>query len=215
MPAYPLADQNYSFGFFVRRFLTFMKQTLIAAAMLSVASFAAQADVLGATAGYNYWETSDFGAFQTGYVQFEHFIPLVPNAAVRYGKVDDSKLSFHSYDAYGYYEILDNDLASVDFGFGLRRFNNGELKGRSFSDTVPMINAEVEFLKALPLYGFMRVSIWAKNSDSRFQGMEAGVRYDLFPILSLQAGYRVYDLDVKLDDKETLKGFTAGLRLDI
>ncbi|MCL6269495.1 hypothetical protein M3P05_06015 [Sansalvadorimonas sp. 2012CJ34-2] len=191
-----------------------MKKILTAAAILSAVSSLTQAGVLGATAGYNYWATSDFGAFQTGYAQFEHFIPLLPNAAVRFGKVDDKKLNFKSYDAYGYYELLDNDMVSVDLGAGLRRFNNGELKGQSFSDTVPMVNAEAEFFKALPTYGYARVDL-GRSSDSRFQDMEAGVRFDVLTGFSIQAGYRVYDLDMNMKNKETVRGFTAGLRLDI
>ena len=81
-----------------------MKKSLIAALALMAASSSAQA-LVEVKAGYNYLKTNDSGQVRTVYGNFEHFVPLIPNAAVRIDKLDADKLSFTGFDASGYYTV--------------------------------------------------------------------------------------------------------------
>ncbi|MGI9276702.1 MAG: hypothetical protein ACR2PT_17895 [Endozoicomonas sp.] len=193
-----------------------MKKSLLAVAVLLAGASNAHA-IVGAKAGYNYWMTANHDKMHTVYGQFEHFIPLVPNAAVRYSTMDDKKLKFDSYDAYGYYEVLDNGNIALDLGFGLRRFSNGKLKGDSFSDSVPMLNAEAVFFEKsqMAFYGKMDVGFDTLGSDTSFTDFEAGVRFYTIAGLRVQAGYRNYKLELDgtkgIDDSERMRGFNVGL----
>ena len=198
-----------------------MKKPLLAAAVLLAGASAAQADIAGAKAGYNYWMTANHGKVHTVYGQIEHPVPLFPNAAVRYSTTDDKKLEFDSYDAYGYYEILDNGNIALDLGFGLRRFTNGKLKGDSFSDTVPMVNTEVVLFEKsqMAFYGKMDVGFDSLGSKTSFTDFEAGVRFYTIGGLRVQAGYRNYKLELdgtkRIDDSERMRGFNLGLHWQI
>ena len=190
-----------------------MRKSLLIAAVLLTSATSAQA-LVGAKVGYNYWKTANHDGVHNLHGQFEHFVPLVPNAAVRYTSTDNSKLKFNSFDALGYYRLLDNGNLDWTAGLGLRRFDSGKLKGDRFSSTLPMVSTEVT------LFDDSRTSFYGKldlgqNGNTNFSDFEAGVRFKLFMGLRLQAGYRSYTL--KLDgtkgikDSEHLRGLNLGL----
>ena len=190
-----------------------MKKALLASAALMMTAGAAQADVLGVKAGYNFWETENHDEVQTVYGSFEHFIPLLPNVAARAEKLDNDKLSFTSYEASAYYEILDNGNIDLDLGLGLRRIASGESNGFDFSETFPVASAEATLFEDSDLSFFGRVDL-GKNGDSEFKDAQVGVRLGLFAGFSLQAGYRQYEMDVNIgraNDKETMRGFNVGI----
>lgn len=195
-----------------------MKKSILTAAILTASVTIAKADIIGAKLGYNYWNTTNHGDFQTVYGQIEHPIPLLPNLAVGYSRLDHDKLKFDSYDASGYYEILDNGNIALDLGLGVRRFDSGEYRNASFSDTVPMLTADVELFQD-SIISFYSKLYAGRSGDTDFNDLEVGVRFYLFAGLKLQGGYRTYDIDMDgtkgIYDDERIKGFNLGLHWDI
>ncbi|WP_062266532.1 TIGR04219 family outer membrane beta-barrel protein [Endozoicomonas arenosclerae] len=195
-----------------------MKKSILTAAILAASASVAQADIIGAKLGYNYWNTANHGDFQTVYGQIEHPIPLLPNLAVGYSKLNHDKLKFDSYDASGYYEILDNGNIALDLGLGARRFDSGKYRDASFSDTVPMLTADVELFQASSLSFYSKLYV-GKSSDTSFNDFEVGARFHLFAGLNLQGGYRTYEIEMDgtkgIYNDERIKGFNLGLHWDI
>ena len=195
-----------------------MKKALCTTALLVTASMNSQADVIGAKAGYDFWKTANHGDAHTVYVQIEHPIPLVPNVALQANKIDSDKLELNSYDLSGYYEILDNGNVSLDLGLGLRRLDSGKIYNQSFSDTLPMLTADMTLFpdRQFSFYGKINAG---KSSDSTITDASAGVRFALFAGASLQASYRSYTLDLDgtkgVNNKETIRGPQIGLHIDI
>ena len=190
-----------------------MKKSLLAAAILMTTTTSVHA-LAGAKLGYNYWMTANHDGVHSVYANFEHFIPLVPNAAVRYSEVDSKKLEFSSYEAYGYYRILDNGTLDLDLGLGLRRYDSGKLSGDDFSSTLPMVNAELTLFDGSRTSFYGRVDM-GKNNNTDFYDLEAGVRFKMFAGLRFQAGYRTYELNLdgtkSINNSERLRGINAGL----
>ena len=170
--------------------------------------------LVGAKLGYNYWTTANHSGVHSVYANFEHFIPLIPNASVRYSQVDSNKLQFDSLDAFGYYRILDNGKLDLDLGLGLRNYSSGkvgEVDQESFSKTLPMVNAELTLFDGSRTSFYSRVDL-GKTGSTDFHQFEAGVRFNMFAGLRLQAGYRTYELDLgKIAKPERLRGLNAGL----
>lgn len=190
-----------------------MKKSLLAAVVLMTSATSAQA-LVGANVGYNHWMTSNHGNAQTVYASFEHFIPLIPNAAVRYTGIDNKRMKFNSYDAFGYYRLLDNGAIGWNLGMGMRRFDSGKTTGRSFSSTLPMINTEITLFDDSRTSFYGRFDL-GKNSDTDFSDMEVGVRFNMFLGLRLQAGYRNYKLNLDgtkgVNNSERMSGMNVGL----
>ena len=188
-----------------------MKKALTLSLML-LSSTVAQADVLGAKAGLDYWHTSDDGNGGSAYVQIEHPIPLVPNVAARATTVEGKVNSLNSVDLYGYYEVLDNSLVSLDLGAGLHHFN-GFFNN---NQTLAMAVVEAEWLPESQVSYYTRLN-YSFNSDDTVSDLGAGVRLQLLPAIYLQAGYRYYDVHTGNNGalKDKIKGFTAGVHIDI
>ncbi|WP_448218355.1 TIGR04219 family outer membrane beta-barrel protein [Endozoicomonas sp. 2B-B] len=195
-----------------------MKKLILTAVILAASSTLAQADIIGAKLGYNYWNTADHGDFHTVYGQIEHPIPLLPNLAAGYSKLNHDKLKFDSYDASGYYEILDNGNIALDLGLGVRRFDSGKYRDASFSDTIPMLTADVELFQASTISFYSKLFA-GRSEDTDFNDLEVGARFYLFADLKLQAGYRLYEIDMDgtkgIYNDESIKGFNLGLHWDI
>ena len=196
-----------------------MKKTALATALLLTAATNTQADAIGAKVGYDFWKTANHGDAHSAYVQIEHPIPLLPNIGVKASKIDDNKkLKVNSYDLFGYYEIMDNSNLSLDLGLGLRRLDSGKMYNQSFSDTLPMITADVELFpeSRFSFYGKLDAG---KSSDTTFFDANAGVRVKLFASVNLQAGYREYRLDLdgtkNVNNNERIRGPQLGLHIDI
>ena len=191
-----------------------MKKSLLATAFLVVSASSAHA-MVGADIGYNYWHTSDHDDVQSVYGSFEHFVPLVPNAAARYTQVNSNALKFDSYEASAYYRFLENGLVGWNVGLGVRRLDDGELKGRNFSTTLPVVNTEVRLFDDNRTSFYAKMD-WGKNSDTDFTDFELGVRMKMFLGIRLQAGYRSYKLNLDgtkgIHDSVNMKGINAGLQ---
>ncbi len=195
-----------------------MKRKILATLVLALTSTTIQAADLGAKVGYSHWMPSGGADAHNAYVQFEHFIPLVPNVAVRANKLDDSDYELTTYDVYGYYEILDNDTFALDLGLGIRRLDNGELLGKKFDDNLPVANIETVLFQDSALSGYARLD-YGKNNDVQTTDWEVGVRFDVVAGIKLQGGYRNYELKMQgLKDIERTtdrQGWTAGIHWEI
>lgn len=214
-----------------------MKKSIIAILMLGT-TFAASADVvLGADVELNYWNQSstiepsiadiDDEASLFGSVSFEHVIPLVPNVKYSFASIDNAAFEYSKQDATLYYEILDNDIVSVDLGVGVTHFGSGKIKALSglpvddFEGVLPHIYAGAEI--GIPMTGvtfYTDISSTMIN-DSSVLDAAVGVRYDISLVaveIGLQAGYKVVEFD--MDDFDDLHfnmktdGFYAGINLD-
>lgn len=189
------------------------------------------------------------------YVALEHPLPLVPNIRLQHNQLESAgitgltaDLSFAgesftvdtevrnqvdltNTDYVLYYEILDNDLVSLDFGVNGKHINgtvavaetaaNGMAVSQRVSQIIPMAYASA--MVGLPLTG---LDVFAQGSlisydGSRLYDMQAGVAYALLDNLAVdlrvKVGYRAVNL--RLDDIDDLyadldfKGVFAGVEL--
>ncbi|CZF84163.1 hypothetical protein GCE9029_04239 [Grimontia celer] len=212
-----------------------MKKLNLSLAALAVAgAFAmpAQAAVLlGAKVGADAWyadakvndvRADDASVQPSYYAAFEHFIPLVPNAKIRYTGVESAKydVDFTQYDLIAYYEILDNDLISFDIGLNLQKFD-GRFTGRSFDEWQPAVYSDVRLgIPATPVSLFGTFSFGSYDDTSTVDA-EAGVLFTLGLVaadLNFKAGYRVQDYDFNYfganDGKFYNDGFFGGVEFN-
>ncbi|KLV00349.1 ABC-type Fe3+-hydroxamate transport system, periplasmic component [Photobacterium aquae] len=187
----------------------------VAAAVALAAAVPAQAaTLLGVKVGADAWFTDakindnkvDGESNTTGsyYVALEHFIPLVPNARLRYTDVDNGAVSFNQTDYTAYYEILDNDAIALDLGLTMTQFNSGKFYGQSFSEWQPTIYGNVEVgIPMTPVSVFGDLNVGDYDGTSIVDG-QAGVKWSLSMVavdLNLRAGYRVMDYDFDFVNK--------------
>ena len=111
-----------------------MKKKICAAVVAGVISMPTMADFLGVYAGVDYRTTTTKhtengypGEFEdtnnfSGYVALEHFIPLIPNAKIKYADLsseysaDATEIKSSATNAILYYELFDNGLFEFDLG---------------------------------------------------------------------------------------------------
>ncbi|PVZ64379.1 hypothetical protein [Pelagibaculum spongiae] len=189
---------------------------VVLAGLVSVSS-GVQADVIGAKIGATYWFTADQGNVETLNLQFEHPLPFLPNLAVSGFSADDSNTEISARDFWLYYEILDNDLVSLDLGGGLRQYNNSRILSQSFDGYTPMLIADIELLPdADDLSAYIRGSIGKKDGD--FIDLSAAVGFHILPLTTITAGYRYNKIELDgfdgLVEDETIKGGFIGIQLD-
>jgi outer membrane protein len=149
---------------------------------------------------------------------FEHPIPLIPNAKIRYVNLKSQTekevagqpvydLNIDHTDFILYYEILDN-VVNADIGLGATSLN-GDVKtlGLSKTDidkTVPVIYGSAGV--KLPFTGLSAKGelLYSNFNDTKITDAQAELQYNFIDNLlvdvGLKAGYRI--LDIKLDDYE-------------
>lgn len=169
-----------------------------------------------------------------GYMFFalEHPVPLVPNLKYVSTKLSHSgsgtvKTTFGSYtagtnvtttfkldqtDAILYYEILDNDLVSLDVGVNLKMIDGQatvDADVAPFSATVPMLYAAAEI--GLPSGFALAGEI---STIGVFSDISAKVTYTTDFMLGVEAGIRTQKVDVDADSvvaNITFSGIFAGV----
>lgn len=149
---------------------------------------------------------------------FEHPIPLIPNAKIRYVNLKSQTenevagqpvydLNIDHTDFILYYEILDT-IVNADIGLGATSLN-GDVKtlGLSKTDidkTVPVIYGSAGV--KLPFTGLSAKAelLYSNFNDTKITDAQAELQYNFIDNLlvdvGLKAGYRI--LDIKLDDYE-------------
>lgn len=220
-----------------------MKKKLLALTLLTGLSNNVTADMLGTYFGADVWQSGVDGSMQIDshsavtsyedtynyrvYAKFEHPIPLIPNAALSFSNIDvegkgtNQNISLKTVDFTLYYEFLDNDLVSLDAGITWRQLNGTFQDGNtdvSFKGPLPMGYAYGEVgLPMFPLKAFAMVNAIGITGDV-YGDAEIGLAFMLNPgyVLdwSLRAGYRIQQLDFKVDDVKadaTIDGVFVGL----
>ncbi|MGF1689083.1 TIGR04219 family outer membrane beta-barrel protein [Photobacterium japonica] len=204
----------------------------VAAAVALSAALPAQAAVLlGVKAGADAWFTDakvndvrasdDSNTSGSYYVALEHFIPLIPNARIRYTDVDNGNVAFGQTDFTAYYEILDNDAIALDVGVTLSQFSSGEFGTESFDEWLPNVYGNVELgIPMTPLSVFGDVNFGSFDGSSTVDG-QAGVKWSIPLValdLNMRAGYRVMDYDFDFVRNSAgqfyADGWFAGVELD-
>ncbi|BAJ00432.1 TIGR04219 family outer membrane beta-barrel protein [Shewanella violacea] len=185
------------------------------------------------------------------WVAFEHPIPLVPNVKIRENRLDTSGngvadgFAFAGQDYNGeiststdlsntdfilYYELLDNDLVSLDLGaaykmmHGSFRVNDRVTSGRVNSEIeldsgIVMAYAEAQVgIPGLGLYGFADVMMGIDESSVYDYSVGLGWQFDGMVLdTKLRVGYRDFNFDVNDFDGVTtntqFNGFFAGVEL--
>lgn len=189
------------------------------------------------------------------YLAVEHPVPLLPNIRVQHNRLEaDGSTNITSAFSFGgqtyvgnalvnnrvdlsntdyvlYYEILDNELVSLDVGVNAKHFRGnvvvaGDAAGspqasQDVSELVPMFYSSASV--SLPLTG---LDLFAQGSlvsydGSRIYDVQGGIGYALLDNMALdlrlKVGYRTVDL--QLDDIDDLyanmkfKGVFAGVEL--
>lgn len=176
---------------------------VLSAVLLGTVSFSAQADTLlglyaGADGIVNTGESNNVSADNeivgSYYLAFEHPVPFLPNAKVRYTQLDQS-LKAKALDAIGYFEILDN-IVSVDVGLGAKRF----IAHNSESTTIPAVYASAG--GKLPFTGLSAKAeaFVGKGTDADFSDINAEIKYNFIENLAidlgLKAGYRIMTVNI-------------------
>ncbi|NQZ50255.1 MAG: TIGR04219 family outer membrane beta-barrel protein [Moritella sp.] len=220
-----------------------MKKKLLALTLLTGLSNNVTADMLGTYFGADVWQSGVDGTMQIDgnsavtsyentynyriYAKFEHPIPLIPNAALSFSNIDvegkgtNQNISLKTVDFTLYYEFLDNDIVSLDAGVTWRQLNGTFQDGStdvSFKGPLPMGYAYGEVgLPMFPLKAFAMINAIGITGDV-YGDAEIGLAFMLNPgyVLdwSLRAGYRIQQLDFKVDDVKadaTIDGVFVGL----
>lgn len=185
------------------------KITLSALAVASICSFSSpsySAILLGAKAGIDYWyadakingSSANDASFQPSiYASLEHFIPFVPNGKVRYTNVESelANIKFGQFDLIGYYEILDNDIVSIDIGYHFQNFK-GTFRGIEFNEWQPNAYGDVRVgIPTTPLFFFTTFSGGTYDGTHTVDA-EAGAIFSLDLVLidvNFKLGYRIQD----------------------
>jgi outer membrane protein len=207
-----------------------MKKKICAALVAGVISMPTMADFLGVYAGVDYRTTDTShtangytGGFDdtnnlSGYIAFEHFIPLIPNAKLKYSYLDaevggtSTEINSSEASAILYYELFDNDLFELDLGLAYSRIET-DFQNLS-TDLGQAYGAAKVHIPGAPIYAFAEV-IAGSLADDDATDAELGLAYTFNPDslllnVSVRAGYRFQDAEIK-NFKQENKGLFAGL----
>ena len=204
-----------------------MKKQICAVALAAAFSMPATADFIGVYAGIDYHTTSTEAggddSFEdsenfSGYVAFEHFIPLIPNAKIKYSELDtesaplSTELSSSLASAIAYYELFDNGLFEFDLGLAVTQINPAI--GRT-TELAQAYAAAKTYVPGMNMYGFAEV-LAGSVTDDEATDVEFGLGYtfnpeSLIPSLTVRAGYRYQEMVTNITQEN--KGVFAGLEL--
>ena len=201
-----------------------MKKLLCAVAVSAVFSTSVMADAIGIFAGIDYTANSasyndhkgdDTGNI-SGYVAFEHFVPIIPNVKIKYADLtskDDMKSS--ALNGILYYQLFDNDLLEVDFGLAYTDIEDYVDRSASLAQAY---GAAKVHIPSTGIYAFTEI-IGGSVTDDEAMNAEAGLGYTFNPDskllnLSMRAGYRYQSMTIDADptgSEQENKGIFAGL----
>lgn len=203
------------------------KLLLISCLMVSVC----QADVLGLSADTAYWlphvqsqtanqSTQNHQGQIMASASFEHFVPLVPNARLRYTALPKPTTSSYTptssngsvTDFIAYYKLLDSFIA-LDVGVGVQKLHDGTQPKSQMS--LPMIYTT--FGLDLPLTNLSANTELAFAKNRKHQSLDtlAELSYRLYNTSMIdvdgKVGYRV--MNIKHPNDETvMQGIYAGIK---
>jgi len=203
-----------------------MKKQLCVVAIASFLSAPVFADHLGVFVGADYLSNkSDVNGHSnilddsnnfSGYVAFEHFIPLIPNVKIRYSdlaadyKAVSGELDSSLANGVLYYQIFDNDLFQIDLGLA---YTKAEMDEKDANIAQVYGAAEIS-VPGTELYVFAEV-LGGSLTDDDAMDATGGVGYTFNPDslvrLSVRTGYRYQKIDLDDVEKQKTSGLFAGV----
>jgi len=207
-----------------------MKKQICAAIVAGVISMPTMADFLGVYAGVDYRTTAtthtangytgDFDDTNnlSGYLAFEHFIPMLPNVKLKYSdlsseqSLDSAEIASASKNAILYYQLFDNGLFEFDLGLAYTRVET-DYQDQS-SDLGQAYGAAKVHIPGVAMHAFAEV-IAGSVMDDDATDAEVGLAYMFNPDslllnISVRAGYRYQEAKINSFEQEN-KGLFAGL----
>lgn len=208
-----------------------LKTTIALAAIVSTSSYAESSFItkFGAEVWLPDTKVNDVNkkADTTGsvFVAIEHDVSYVPDARIRYSKVDADYTAFDKLDLTLYYRVLEHDLMHFDAGLTFSDLSNTKYLN-------PEDGARTTFDKTIwAWYGYAELTVpntnidiigemnFGDSSGIKSTDLMAGVQYRL-PLgsntLAIRGGYRVIDLESEAfpntngDPFVLANGFFAG-----
>nr|QXF14405.1 hypothetical protein BCCFPMHH_00008 [uncultured bacterium] len=206
-----------------------MKKQLLAATIAATISMPSMADFLGVYAGLDYRsnETSfsdvdgdESGSNVAGYVAFEHFIPLIPNAKLKYADLSNSDIDNDSSVMNGilYYQLFDNGLFEFDFGLAYTAIESNIGTESESASLGQAYLAGKAHIPGTGVHAFAE-AIGGSLTDDDALDAEVGLQYTINPEsllvnVGLRAGYRLQELEFKNQtSKQTNEGWFAGVEV--
>ncbi|MBW3697504.1 TIGR04219 family outer membrane beta-barrel protein [Vibrio sp. T187] len=139
------------------------------------------------------------------YFAFEHKLPMLPNASIRYTTVDADYMAFDKYDYTFYYNVLEHDLLHFDAGVTFSQYSNTK-----YVDVADNNRTATFDELTWSFYGFGEINVpntkvdiigsmeFGDSSGIKSTDLMAGVQYRI-PLesadIALRGGYRVIDLE--------------------
>lgn len=204
-----------------------MKKQICAAAIATAFSMPTMADFLGVYAGIDYrtTETSyNDGSGNlndtnnlSGYIAIEHFIPLLPNAKLKYSDLSSeyedisNDPSSSALNGVLYYQLFDNGLFEFDFGLSYSKLE--DITGQS-ADLGQAYAAAKVHVPGVGMHAFAEV-IAGSLTDDDATDAEIGLAYTFNPDsvllnFSVRAGYRYQEMEINSFTQQN-KGLFAGV----
>ena len=207
-----------------------MKKKILVAIITTTVSLPTMAEFLGIYAGIDYRTTTSShsnieGDFRdtnnlSGYITVEHFVPLIPNAKLKYSDLSaeysgsqGSKLDSNSsmINAIAYYRLFNNNLFEFDLGLAYSRID--AITGKA-ADIAQAYGAAKIHVPGVSTHLFTEVIAGSINSDEATDA-EMGIAYTFNPDskllnFSVRAGYRYQEIRINNATQES-KGLFVGL----
>lgn len=216
-----------------------MRTQLFTALLLGLGlSSIGHADVIGLKADASYWNFDGYsqsanaskqdldrqGTAQLS-VAFEHPVPLLPNAKIKYVNLDSNSeqitplnvadIELNNIDYILYYELLDT-IVHADIGAGLtnldgtvRNLNAGVLTQYDLDEYSPLLYATAGV--KLPLTGMSAKAeaVYSHGSDIKKTDVQAELQYDFIDNLLVdvgaKVGYRIMNIDAEQNNAPDLE----------
>ena len=155
----------------------------------------------------------------SGYLAIEHFIPLLPNAKLKYSDLstkttgDSNSTEGSASNAILYYQLFDNGLFEFDLGLAYTRVET-DFQNLT-SDLAQAYVAAKLFVPGTGIHAFTEVVTGSVTNDKATDA-EFGLAYTFNPDsivnLAVRTGYRFQDATIGEFEQEN-KGLFAGLAL--
>jgi outer membrane protein len=155
----------------------------------------------------------------SGYLAIEHFIPMLPNAKLKYSDLstettaDSSSIKGSASNAILYYQLFDNGLFEFDFGLA---YTSMETDSHNINADLSQAYAAAKlFVPGTGIHAFTEVVSGSLTNDKATDA-ELGLAYTFNPDsiinIAVRAGYRFQDATIGAFEQEN-KGLFAGLEL--
>jgi len=153
----------------------------------------------------------------SGYLAIEHFIPMIPNAKLKYSDLttessaDSTTIDGSAANAILYYQLFDNDLFEFDLGLAYTRLES-DLDNKNLGQAYAAAKLQIP---GSGIHTFAELISGSLSSDKATDA-ELGLAYTFNPDsilnIAVRAGYRYQDAQINEFKREN-KGLFAGLEL--